>query len=118
MSAFGKPLESNKFNNSDMRMHKPLGDQVPKDQANSHGLDVFERLFRSATKQKAKLIVRVKENIAKKIKEVQVASPLARKLPEKTTNILKENKRLVNNTRQDEGDHAGLSAQHEAVRLV
>lgn len=115
MTAVAKPLESNKFNNSDIRMHKPPVGHTDKDPATAQSLDVFERLFRSANKQKARLIVRVKENIAKKAKEASLPSPLDRKPADKAGNILRENKRLVNNPRSDETGAAAAGHHHETV---
>lgn len=115
MSAIGNPLGINKINNSSMKHHKPPVGHIDKDQVSNQSLDVFERLFRSATQQKARLIVRVKENIGKKIKEIPVSSPVKRKIPEKSGNILKENKRLVNNTRSDDSEPAPVGTYHETV---
>lgn len=115
MSAIGKPLATTKINNSGMRTHKPPVGNTDKEQVSAQSLDVFERLFRSATQQKARLIVRVKENIAKKTKEIQASSPQMRRLQEKAGNILKENKRLVNNTRSEEQDSPHDMVSHETV---
>ena len=63
--------------------------------------DVFERLFKSGAKEKAKLNTRVKENISKKAKDVQPVSLTSTMPKEKDISILRENKKMVNNSRAE-----------------
>ena len=99
-----KPGWPNKINNSDIRMQKRhIGTQV-KEESKNGSLDVFERLFQSAAREKNRIVARAKENIAKKTKEANSNTGSDRKQVDKTVNILRENKRLINNTRSEAQD--------------
>lgn len=80
-----------------------IGTQV-KEESKNGSLDVFERLFQSAAREKNRIVARAKENIAKKTKEANSNTGSDRKQVDKTVNILRENKRLINNTRSEAQD--------------
>lgn len=90
-----------KFNNTDIRMQKTQVDSQALDESKNDSLDVFERLFRSAAREKNRIVVRAKENIARKAKENTAGAGTERKQVEKGLSILKENKRLINNTKNE-----------------
>ena len=73
------------------------------------GLDVFERLFRSAAKDKERVTLKVKENLIKRAKEGLPKQGVASISIEKDIAILRENKKMINNSRLEPHEASGHS---------
>jgi hypothetical protein len=80
--------------------------------------DVFDRLFRSAAKDKTRLTTKVKQQIAKKVTELRASSPQHRHSMENSSGVLRENKRLANHTKDDTREARNDSLSSSAQEFV
>lgn len=84
-------------------MRRNQASTKPKPQASAQPNEVFDRLFNTAAKQKAKLTLKVKESHSKKAN-----TPKSEKPPQMATqNLLRENKGLANKAKKDSRTPSG-----------
>lgn len=92
-------------------MRRNQGSTKPKPEPTAQTNEVFDRLFNTAGKQKARLTLKVKESHSKKANP-----PKTDKKPQSSTqNLLRENKGLANKAKRDSRTSSAKQTKGKAL---